>query len=78
MKLYRGHSILSGFIASKEWFVYSGQKRAPKKGEYFLSGAKPEVYLAHNDMTSVYHIMVKTTPPPKQIQMNGLTYILSC
>lgn len=32
--------------------------RAPKKGEYFLSGAEPEGWLAKNDMDVPYWIIV--------------------
>jgi hypothetical protein len=31
--------------------------RAPKKGEYFLSGAEPQGYLAKNDMDMRYWII---------------------
>ena len=35
----------------------SGEFRVPKKGEWFLSGAIVEAYLAHNDYLSTkYHI----------------------
>jgi hypothetical protein len=42
--------------------VYSGEKRRPKKGEWYLSGSVVEAYRAHNDLSSVYHIaeLVKT------------------
>lgn len=38
-------------------FVSSGDFRCPKKGEYYLSGAIPEVYRASNDLPSKYHVM---------------------
>ena len=34
--------------------------RAPKKGEYYLSGAIVEAYLAPNDLSSPYHIVTPT------------------
>lgn len=41
----------------KAQFVDTGEFRAPKKGEWFLSGAVPEVYCAPNDLSMKYHIM---------------------
>ena len=37
---------------------FTGEKRCPKKGEWFLSGAIVEAYKAKNDLTTVYHIAV--------------------
>lgn len=70
-KLYR-----SAGMFNRKWYRYSGQKRCPKKGEYFLSGAIPEVYLATNDLTTEYHIMTEVPSPPQTIEQNGLTYQL--
>ena len=36
--------------------VATGEKRPPKKGEWFLSGAIVEAYKARNDMTTPYQI----------------------
>lgn len=36
--------------------VMTGEFRAPKKGEWYISGAIPEAYLAPNDLASEYHI----------------------
>jgi hypothetical protein len=36
--------------------VSTGEKRAPKKGEWYLSGAIATAYKAPNDLTSEYHI----------------------
>lgn len=33
------------------------EKRAPKAGEWFLSGAIPEAYKAHNDLDTEFHIL---------------------
>lgn len=35
---------------------WTGEKRPPKKGEWYLSGAIIEAYQAKYDMTSTYHI----------------------
>lgn len=35
---------------------YAGEYRAPKKGEWFLSGAIVEAYRASVDMNTAYHI----------------------
>ena len=40
-------------------FVKTGEKRPPKKGEYYLSGAIPEGYKAFNDMTEPRYILRK-------------------
>lgn len=55
MKYYPGeHSHLP---RSRQIYVSTGEFRAPKKGEYYLSGAIPCAYLAPNDFTQPYHIM---------------------
>ncbi len=38
--------------------VTTGEFRAPKKGEWFVSGAIPEAYRALRDMEQEYHIAV--------------------
>jgi hypothetical protein len=35
---------------------WTGEKRPPKAGEWFLSGAVIEAYLAAVDLTTSYHI----------------------
>jgi hypothetical protein len=37
--------------------VLTGEKRPPRKGEWYLSGATPEAYRAPNDLTQVFHIV---------------------
>jgi len=37
---------------------WTGEKRCPKKGEWYLSGSYVEAYLAPNDLTTEYHIAV--------------------
>lgn len=34
----------------------TGEKRPPRKGEWYLSGAIVEAYRASNDLTSEFHI----------------------
>lgn len=45
--------------------ILTGEKRFPKKGEWYLSGAKPEAWRAPNDLTHTHSILqlvlVKTT-----------------
>lgn len=36
--------------------IYSGEKRNPKAGERFLSGAIPVAYRTKNDLSTAYHI----------------------
>lgn len=37
--------------------IRTGEKRPPKKGEWYLSGAIPEAYRARNDLDTVYYIL---------------------
>lgn len=46
-------------------FIKTGEFRAPKRGEWFLSGAKPAAWVAYSDMTTAYHIM-QPEPPHKE------------
>ena len=39
------------------YYVKTGEFRAPRKGEYYLSGAIPYPYRAPNDLTIAYHIV---------------------
>ena len=39
--------------------VYTGEKRRPKKGEFFISGAIPTAYQAVADMDTVHCIAVE-------------------
>jgi len=53
-----------GVYQSEGWmhtryFRYSGVKRCPKKGEWFLSGAIITAYQAPNDLSMAYHIAVE-------------------
>lgn len=58
------------------WFKWNGEKRPPKKGEFFISGAIPEVYQAPNDLSYEYHIAVPVATPQKKIVVDGFTYQL--
>jgi hypothetical protein len=35
--------------------MWTGEKRKPKKGEWFLSGSIIEAYKAHNDLNTKYY-----------------------
>jgi len=59
-----------------QFFKWSGEFRTPKAGEYFISGAIPEVYLAENDLSQEYYIAVPVPDPPKTITIRGFTYHL--
>lgn len=37
--------------------ILTGEKRPPKKGEWYLSGAIPECYRAPNDLSTPFHII---------------------
>ena len=54
-------------------FVMTRECRPPKKGEFFLSGAIPEVYQATNDLDTAYDIM-RRAPQPPVINNNGETF----
>ena len=53
---------------------YAGEKRPPKKGEWYLSGAVVTAYRAPNDLSTEYHIAklvvveTKTTTRRKELQ----------
>ena len=52
--------------------VYTGQKRCPKKGEWYLSGAEVQAWKAPNDLSTVFHIakLVKTKTETKIVVVN--------
>jgi hypothetical protein len=65
-----GYSIIQGpgfFRATGEW-------RAPKRGEWYLSGAVIEAYQALQDLDGVYWIAQRIPDPPREIHAHGLTY----
>lgn len=47
------HGTISGKGIAGKW---TGEKRAPKAGEYYISGAIPQVYRAPNDLTQDHAI----------------------
>lgn len=61
---------------AREWFERTGEFRAPRKGEYYLSGAIACAYRAHKDLSAIYHIMRKVAPPPKRVTVDGFSYVL--
>ncbi len=67
MKVYPGHS---EFGTNKRIYACIGEYRCPKKDEFYLSGAIPEVYKAPNDLSMKYHIMqeVEEVPQPPQVK----------
>jgi transposase len=69
MSLYPG----SESDAPGRKFVQTGEFRAPRKGEFFLSGAIPEVYQAHNDLQTEYDIM-QEAPIAPVLNLNGGAY----
>lgn len=69
------YPIATNVLAPRQWFVKTGEKRNPKKGEYFLSGTIPEVYLAIADESGLeYYIMQECEPPPSRIVVDGFIY----
>lgn len=38
--------------------VRTGEFRRPQRGEWFVSGAKPQAYKAPNDLSTEYHIAI--------------------
>ena len=51
--------------------LYTGEKRCPRKGEWFLSGSSIEAYQAKNDLGTEYHIarlaLVKHRPVDAEV-----------
>lgn len=54
-------------------FIHTNQFRSPRRGEFFLSGAIPEVYFTAVDLTSDYDIM-REAPIAPQLNLNGGSY----
>jgi hypothetical protein len=53
----RGYTVLK----EKGLYVRTGEKRPPRKGEWYLSGAIPNAYRAPNDLSIAYHILREAT-----------------
>ena len=58
-KVYRGAGVFD-----RRLFAKTGEFRPPKSGEFFLSGAIPEVYDALHDLNIDYHIMREVEERP--------------
>ena len=67
----------ASWFNAPQWFKLTDQKRPPKKGEYYLSGAKPAAYMAPVDLAVEYHILEVVPDPPKTITRDGFLYRLS-
>lgn len=54
---YEGSPMISlGFPARGVHAQWTGEKRCPKKGEWYLSGSIIEAYCAPNDLSTPFHI----------------------
>lgn len=53
------------------YYVWTGEKRPPKKNEFYLSGAIPEVHRSFGDMSYSYHIMRPATENEKKCPTCG-------
>lgn len=47
---------LADWAGRNKMAVWTGEKRPPRKGEWYLSGAIVEAYRAPNDLTTPFHI----------------------
>lgn len=61
---------------NKTQYKKSGEFRPPKAGEFFLSGAIPEVYDVPNDLSSSFYIMEPATAPAPRVRVKGIWYRL--
>jgi hypothetical protein len=53
---FRGEQAINLGIPGKTRYLATGEFRAPKRGEYYLSGAIITAYRAPNDLTQVFWI----------------------
>jgi hypothetical protein len=53
---------------------YTGEKRPPKKGEYYLSGAIVEGYLAPSDLSYPCHIGTLVRVRLVEVEEGPITY----
>ena len=60
--------------------IRTGEFRCPKKGEWYVSGAVPEAYMAPNDLSMEFHIAklvkVKTTIVENTVIVGVLSLLL--
>jgi hypothetical protein len=65
------------FVRGKPaWFQAGPEVRAPRKGEWYVSGAIPAAYRAPNDLDTPYRIAHPIPDPPKTIRHGGFIYRL--
>lgn len=57
-------TIREGNVARNVAAQWTGEKRPPRKGEWYLSGSYVEAWRAPNDLSEVFHIarLVRVTP----------------
>lgn len=60
----------------EEFFESTGEYRQPLAGEWYISGAIPEVYKATHDLNTPFHIARPIPAPPKIVIVNGFRYSL--
>ena len=65
-----GYSVIQG----PGFYRATGEYRAPKRGEWYLSGAVIDAYQAPNDLSAPYWIAERIPEPPRTIYAHGLTY----
>jgi hypothetical protein len=56
-----------GWISRHVKAKWTGEKRPPKRGEWYLSGAEIAAYCAPNDLTTPYHIATLVVVREKKI-----------
>jgi len=66
----------ASWVDPNPWFERTGEYRPPKKGEYYISGAIPEVYQAPNDLGQSHVIARPISNPPRTIEVDGFIYAL--
>jgi hypothetical protein len=64
-----------GRVPGNRWFKWSGEKRPPKQGEFFLSGAIIEAWETPADFPELHYIAVEI-PPPVCTRCNQRTRLL--
>jgi hypothetical protein len=69
---YRGGGY--AFILGPGFFCATGEFRPPRQGEWYLSGAIIEAYLAPAGLSSAYWIARRIPDPPREIRAHGVTY----
>lgn len=70
-KIFRGFNM----YGRPELFRWTGEKRRPKKGEHYISGAIPEVYRAPNDFDTVFHIAERFKLGEDERLIDGVVYV---